>query len=157
MSNIDSEIIKQRWTHFVEAIALKGKVAYEESDITPEELGNLVRSMSGAKTTRLPWLSVTDRMQVSDRLPYDIHMRKMYALYASFAYALYLRQHEIREWVTAALNLHLDRSSLFTFMLTAKFGIVAADIQPYLRDSMELFEAWVQLHGDDVLDREKAR
>lgn len=155
----------EHWDSFVQRVGLRGRIAFVHSGITIEELGEVVRVMEGSRSLNAPmgagsWLfSVLGerfhKNDTSSEATLDVHKRRAHALYAAFATSLHLRSPHIRSWLEAALRLHLDRKSLFVFLLSTKFGIDANDIEPHLGHTVEAFEDWLRVFPPDLLAKKE--
>lgn len=158
--NVDSYIYTQRWTALVNNIGIRGRYAFEKSGITVEELGTVVREMSGDMSLNRPlgvanylFTMLGERFRKGDasgEALLDVHTRRSHALFAAFATSFHLRERDMQKWLHAALMLHLNRQNLFTFMLVTKFGIEPDDIKPHLAATLELFDSWVAVFGEDL-------
>lgn len=105
MTTIKNQVLfEKKWQHFIDEASRIGRVSYETSGMTGEDLGTVVRYLRMSHLTNnasYPQLWIS----------------------AAFAYALRLKEGEVLTHIMALLSLHSRRETLFDYILVAEFGI----------------------------------
>ncbi len=157
-----------RWEEFVRSVGFHGKECFEKSGVTATELGALVRAMNSSSmftdvTVAIRDLRTTllERFHKDEVIPSesplwkgnytgpalaDVFHRQELALFAAVSYLLTIQSKETMEWCEAAVDLHMQRNTMFDFMLAARFGIKAeASDAPY-GTARHHFNEWLRLY-----------
>lgn len=148
-------ISEERWDRFVDDVKKYGSECFERSKITAAELGSLVRAM-GSNSLHMSITLEAERLREAllkrSELPREdalaaAHAQREDALFAAFSWRLAMDSKELREWCIAALDLHMNRDTLFDFMLAARFGIrVEADSNAPYSHVSKVFREWTRAH-----------